>query len=110
MPLFSRSTVLEVSLPDNDLKPLTSFRTVNIIGLARPPNGTKEFFQMKHRIFKYMVEKHGFKAIAFEMDVADHDLRRSYPGQNKWGYWIGYEGKMYFWTWKTDEVRDFWFG
>jgi erythromycin esterase len=37
-----------------------------IVGMGEATHGTKEFSQMRYRLFKHMVTRHGYKAIAFE--------------------------------------------
>ena len=48
-------------LNHDDLQPLSYLGSSRIVGLGEATHGTKEFFQLKHRIFKYLVENHGFK-------------------------------------------------
>lgn len=60
-----------VNLEDvNDITTFDQFANCKILGLGEATNGTKEFFRMKHKIFKYFVEKHGFKIFAFETSFA----------------------------------------
>lgn len=59
------------SLNNADLAPFDIFAGTKIIGLGEASHGTKEFFQMKHRLFKYFVEKHGYKIFGFEADMGE---------------------------------------
>ncbi|WP_433331442.1 erythromycin esterase family protein [Spirillospora sp. CA-294931] len=50
-----------------DLAPLG--RTVGgagVVGLGEATHGSREFFTMKHRVFRYLVEKKGFSAFSLE--------------------------------------------
>lgn len=62
------------ALPNSDpteLKVLDELADARILGLGEATHGTKEFFQMKHRVFKYMVENHGYKIFGFEADMGE---------------------------------------
>lgn len=97
----------DISLPVTDLAPLDGFADAKIIGLGEATHGTKDFFEMKNRIFKYMVEQHGFKAIAFEMDVAEAMIFEDLiQGKTSGDMRFIMISKMYFWTWKTQEVLE----
>jgi erythromycin esterase len=56
---------------NDDLKFLDPIANKSIIGLGEATHGTAEFFKAKHRIFKYLVEKHGYKIFAFEADFGE---------------------------------------
>lgn len=92
------------SLPVNDLAFLGNLDDAKIVGMGEATHGTQEFFQMKHRIFKYLVEKQGFRYLAFEYDLggcmALNELIQSGQGDIK--AWMSQQ--MYFWTWRTTEV------
>ena len=42
------------------------FAKAQIIGLGEGAHGTKEFFELKQRLFRYLVENHQCKALGFE--------------------------------------------
>lgn len=92
------------SLPLNDLAFLGNLGNAKIVGMGEATHGTQEFFQMKHRIFKYLVEKQGFRYLAFEYDLggcmALNEMIQSGQGDIK--AWMSQQ--MYFWTWRTTEV------
>lgn len=56
---------------NNDLGFLDSIADKSIVALGEATHGTAEFFNAKHRIFKYLVEKHNFKIFAFEADFGE---------------------------------------
>jgi len=41
-----------------------------IVGLGEASHGTREFFRLKHRLFRYLAEEHGFRLLALEANVA----------------------------------------
>ncbi len=76
-----------------------------VVGLGEGTHGTREHFQMKHRLLEYLVEQMGFSIFAIEASTPE--------AQELDAYVLGGEGDvarliggMYFWTWNTEEVRD----
>jgi erythromycin esterase len=74
-----------------------------IVALGEASHGTAEFFQMKHRLLEYLVERKGFTVFAIEgnwpeAQVADRFIK---SGEGDAGAALG---AMYFWTWQTEEV------
>src|SRR5689334_9368657 len=59
---------------NDQLKFLDNYHNIAILGLGEATHGTSEFFKSKHRIFKYMVENHGYKVFAIEADVGESIL------------------------------------
>lgn len=51
---------------DDIFKKITIPDSVAIVGFGEATHGTKEFFELKHRFFKYLVENKNYKAIAYE--------------------------------------------
>jgi len=98
------SSPLELS--DADLEPLSYLGDSKIVGLGEATHGTKEFFQMKHRIFKYLVEKHGFKVFAFECDMGESYYVDKFVTEGKGDIDYIMKNIMHFWTWRTEEVKD----
>lgn len=93
-------------LGQSDLLPLDFLADAKIVGLGEATHGTKEFFETKHRIFQYMVEKFGFKAIGFEMDFAESIIFDDYiQGKRSEDLEILMRTSMIFWIWRTHEVR-----
>ncbi len=96
------------ALPNADpteLKVLDDLANARILGLGEATHGTKEFFQMKHRVFKYMVEKHGYKIFGFEADMGECIYIDRFICNDE-GTIEGVMDKMHFWTWKTQEVKE----
>ena len=50
-----------------DLQPLKQIlKDVKVVGLGENTHGTKEFFQVKHRLLEFLVKEMGFQAFAIE--------------------------------------------
>ncbi|MFA5804720.1 MAG: erythromycin esterase family protein [Melioribacteraceae bacterium] len=90
---------------DSDLQVFDIFANAKVIGVGEATHGTKEFFQMKHRLFKYFVEKQGFKIFGFEEDMGvciyidrfiSQDIGTIDDAMNKIGFAV----------WKNQEVKD----
>lgn len=68
----------EVMIPIETLAPDSSFsdlhhlkqrlKNKNIVALGEGTHGTKEFFQYKDRLIRFLVSELGYKAVAFESD------------------------------------------
>lgn len=54
-----------------DLQPLKKIlRDVKIVGLGEATHGTREFFQIKHRLLEFLLTEMGFNAFALEASFA----------------------------------------
>lgn len=95
-----------LDLTDDELKVLDELKSASIIGLGEATHGTKEFFDMKHRLFKYFVEHFNHKYFAFEMDYAESLIFDEYVQTGKGDIVQLMKDKMYFWTWNTVEVKN----
>ncbi|MFE6937126.1 erythromycin esterase family protein [Streptomyces sp. NPDC057699] len=52
---------------DDDLRPLgRMIGSAKIVGLGEATHSSRQFFTMKHRVFRYLVEKKGFTTFALE--------------------------------------------
>lgn len=91
---------------DDDLASLRSIvGDARIVSLGEGTHGTREFFQLKHRITKYLAEHMGFRVFAIEANLPEAWRMNDYV--------LGGEGDprklldgMYFWTWNTEEVLE----
>lgn len=78
---------------------------VDVIGLGEATHGTKEFFELKNKIFKYLVEKQDVKLFGIEANFAAcYDINK---------YVLTGEGdakealsKNGYWVWQSQEVLD----
>ncbi len=99
---------LQSASPDytgDDLAPLSYLGESKIVGLGEATHGTKEFFQIKHRIFKYLVEEHGFKIFAFECDIGESYYIDKYITEGEGNIDDLMINTMHFWTYRTVEVK-----
>lgn len=76
-----------------------------IVGLGEGTHGSREHFQLKHRLLEHLVAELGFSIFAIEANMPE--------AQELDAYVLGGDGDvnrliggMYFWTWNTEEVRD----
>ena len=91
---------------DDQLGFLDSYSEAEIIGLGEATHGSKEFFDAKHRIFKYLVENHDFRIFAFEADFGESlFLNDAIQAGNVSEIRDLMISKMHFWTWRTTEVQ-----
>jgi len=93
------------SLDNSDLEVFDIFAGAKIIGLGEATHGSKDFFQMKHRLIKYFVEKHGYRILGFEADMGECLYIDRFITKGK-GNIDEVMKKMHFWTWKTEEVKE----
>ena len=77
-----------------------------VVGLGEATHGTREFFDLKHRVVRHLVEEHGLRLFGIEacfgetLAVNDYVLRGEGSAED------ALDG-IGFWTWNTEEVRDF---
>jgi erythromycin esterase len=95
-----------LELDNADLKVFDDLKSVPIIGLGEATHGTKEFFEMKHRLFRYFVENFNHKIFAFEMDYGESLIFDDYIQTGNDDLVQLMKTKMYFWTWNTVEVKN----
>jgi erythromycin esterase len=93
---------------DNDLRFLDQISDKSVIGLGEATHGTAEFFKAKHRTFKYLAENHNYKIFAIEADFGESLLINDAVQRSDTSEIENLmKTKMHFWTWKTEEVKDF---
>jgi erythromycin esterase len=87
-----------------DLEPLRSIiGDARIVSLGEATHGTREFFQLKHRLIEFCVTKLGFTVIGFEAEYGATLAVNDYVLQGK-GSAADVVAGMGFWTWDTEEV------
>jgi len=73
--LLESAHVLETLEPSESAADLSFLKDTvglaRIVALGEATHGTHEFYALKHRIFRFLVEEMGFRAIAFEMGAAE---------------------------------------
>ena len=76
-----------------------------VVGLGEATHGTREHFQMKHRLLEFLATKMGFNVFAIEASMPEsYRVDRYVSGGT--GDPAALVGGMYFWTWNTEEVLD----
>ena len=107
--LKQRAAPLATVVAGNKMDDLAAFGKAvgdaRIVALGEASHGTREFFQMKHRLLEYLVKEKGFTVFAIEGNwpealAADRYIKTG-EGDAKAAL-----AAMYFWTWQTEEVRD----
>lgn len=76
-----------------------------VVAIGEATHGTREFFQLKHRLFKYLVMDKGFTTLAFEADQAECRAIERYI-QGGPGLAPALVEAMELWMWRTDELID----
>jgi len=89
---------------DDDLKQLDNyFKNVKVVGMGESTHGTHEFFKMRHRMFKYLVEHHQFNTFFLEADYANCLRVNDYIHGNNDNA-IEAVSAIDMWPWKTTEM------
>lgn len=89
-----------------DLKPLTEILTnKKVVGLGEASHGTKEFFQMKHRMLEFLVKEMGFNVFAIEASYSRCQYINEYVLNGK-GSLDTATVVQGFTTWSTEEVKN----
>ena len=105
---FQRSTV-ELATTDPaadhaDLAPVgDALADARIIGLGEATHGTREFFQLKHRILRYLVEEQGVRLFAIEANLPETVALDDYVVHGKGNALEALAG-THFWVWRTEAV------
>ena len=88
----------------DDLRPLrTAIGDARIVSLGEATHGTREIFQMKHRITEFLASELGFTIFSIEANMPEAYLVNDYVLHGK-GDPRALLAGMYFWTWNTEEV------
>ena len=91
--------------PDvSDLAPLGAMvGAAHLVGMGEGTHGTREFFQLKHRVFQFLVREMGFTHFAIEASWPEADDVNRYvlTGQGDPAHLLS---RLYFWTWNAGEV------
>ena len=74
-----------------------------VVSLGEATHGSREFFQLKHRMLEYLVTERGFDVFAIEASFAEALVVNDYVLHGKGDPADAIAG-MEFWTWDTEEV------
>ena len=89
-----------------DLQPLDKVvGDARIVELGEATHGTREFFQMKHRMVEFLASQKGFTIFSIEANMPEAYRLNDYV-LNGVGDPKELLKGMYFWTWNTEEVLD----
>jgi erythromycin esterase-like protein len=88
----------------DDLRPLRALiGQARIVSLGEATHGSREFFQMKHRMLEYLASELGFTIFSIEANMPEAYRLNDYVLEGKGDPAQLLRG-MYFWTWDTEEV------
>ncbi len=76
-----------------------------IVQLGEATHGTREFFQLKHRMLEFLATEMGFNIFSIEANMPEAYRLNDYV-LNGTGDPAALIKGMYFWTWNTEEVLD----
>lgn len=90
----------------DDMQPLEKLvGDARVVALGEATHGSREFFQLKHRMLEFLVEVMGFTVFAIEANwpecLAINDYVLEGTGDPKEAL-----AGIYFWTWNTEEVLE----
>ena len=85
------------------LKPLIG--DARIVSLGEATHGTREFFQLKHRLLEFLATEMGFTIFSIEANMPEAYRLNDYV-LNGTGDPAELLRGMYFWTWNTEEVLE----
>lgn len=89
-----------------DLKSMENIlKDKKIVSIGEGTHGTKEFFQVKHRMLEFLVEKMGYRLFAMEAGFGDAQVVNDYILNGK-GTAKEAVKSLRYWTWKTEEVAE----
>jgi erythromycin esterase len=74
-----------------------------IVALGEATHGSREFFQLKHRVLEYLVARQGFTVFAIEANQPECRAINDYVLHGTGDPKAALDG-IYFWTWNTEEV------
>ena len=89
---------------DADLRPLLPLLAHRrVVGLGEVTHGSREFFRLKDRLLRFLVERAGFTTFALEISPASGALMNNYVKRGE-GDPREILRRFEFWTWQTEEV------
>ncbi len=89
-----------------DLEPLkTVIGNARIVALGEATHGTREFFQLKHRMLEFLATQMGFTIFSIEANLPEAYRLNDFVLTGKGDAAALLRG-LYFWTWDTEEVLD----
>jgi len=88
----------------DDMQPLAKVvGNARIVALGEATHGTREFFQVKHRMIEFLASQKGFTIFSIEANMPEAYRLNDFVLKGKGDPKQLLKG-MYFWTWNTEEV------
>jgi erythromycin esterase len=89
-----------------DMQPLREIvGDARVVALGEATHGTREFFQLKHRMLEFLVSEMGFTVFGIEATMPEAFDINEYVLTGEGDPAKALAG-LYFWTWNTEEVLD----
>ncbi|MBO0798155.1 MAG: erythromycin esterase family protein [Blastocatellia bacterium] len=89
-----------------DMQPLKGIvGKARIVSLGEATHGSREFFQLKHRMLEFLVNEMGFNTFAMEATMPESFDINEYVLTGQGDPAKALAG-LYFWTWDTEEVLE----
>jgi len=99
---------LRGTTPDGSHEDLAALREhladARVVGLGEATHGTREFFELKSRIVRYLVTELDVRAVALEANFSEAMALHDYVVHGD-GDPVEALDAVYFWTWSVDSVR-----
>lgn len=93
-------------ISDPNLDPLIEYLgNAKIVGLGEATHGSKEFYQMKDKIFRRLVVEKGFKAFIFELPWGNCQIIDDYVFKDERSL-EEVANQIPYWVYNTEEVAD----
>jgi erythromycin esterase-like protein len=90
----------------DDMQPLRKVvGDARIVALGEATHGSREFFQLKHRMLEFLATQMGFTIFSIEANMPEAYKLNDFVLNGKGDPAALIKG-MYFWTWDTQEVLD----
>lgn len=107
--LANHTTELHETAPDRPTDDLEALRDrladARFVGLGEATHGTREFFQVKHRFVRFLVEDVGCRAFALEANFSETLALDEYVVHGRGDPRDALDG-VYFWTWNVESVLE----
>jgi erythromycin esterase-like protein len=101
-----RLSTVEAGHGFEDLQPLKKvIGDARIVSLGEATHGTREFFQLKHRLLEFLATEMGFSIFSIEASMPESYRVNDFVLTGEGDPARLLKG-MYFWTWNTEEVLD----